>query len=95
MDLERACLLAFIAIFNDEHFVMIDEKHRLIKRLAGNGLRYVDLQLDEGKFRILEQNPRKQSKWARMARTGHKILWVFKGGHYYARMVDGVFQILK
>src|SRR4051794_28065357 len=40
----------------------------------------------------LEQNPAKASKWAKLARQGHAILWEFEkpGGGYTGRMlIDG------
>jgi hypothetical protein len=38
---------------------------------APSGCRYVDYQ----GIRVMEQNKYKDSKWARMARAGHKISW--------------------
>ena len=46
---------------------------------------------DEGHF-WLEQNSSKQSKWAKLAREGHKVAWEFggRGGSYTGRMlIDG------
>jgi hypothetical protein len=46
---------------------------------------------DEGHF-WLEQNRIKASKWARLARRGHKVAWEFErsGGGYTGRMlIDG------
>ncbi|MHA1298488.1 MAG: hypothetical protein ACTSO9_03495 [Candidatus Helarchaeota archaeon] len=54
-------------------------------------MRYVDI--DE--FRFIEQNPSKSSNWAKMAREGKKIVWVFKHGSYYARILDGKFTKLQ
>ena len=43
----------------------------------------------------MEQNPRKQSQWAKKAQEGHKIMWVFKGRSYFAQILDGKFKLLK
>lgn len=46
---------------------------------------------DEGHL-WLEQNPSKQSKWAKLAREGHDVAWEFvgPGGAYTGRMlIDG------
>lgn len=38
----------------------------------------------------LEQNPEKNSKWAKLARQGHEIAWEFEAGSYTGRMlIDG------
>jgi hypothetical protein len=40
----------------------------------------------------LEQNPKKRSKWARLAKAGHDVAWEFErpGGRYTGRMlIDG------
>jgi hypothetical protein len=45
----------------------------------------------EGHF-WLEQNPKKRSNWARLARAGHDVAWEFErpGGKYTGRMlIDG------
>jgi hypothetical protein len=36
-------------------------------------------------------NMRARSKWAKMAREGHQIMWVMKGRRYLAQVRDGVF----
>ncbi|HYO80861.1 MAG TPA: hypothetical protein VES20_05630 [Bryobacteraceae bacterium] len=58
-------------------------------RLGNSGLRtFTD---EQGRF-WLEQNPDKSSKWAKLARKGHKIAWEFTapGGAYTGRMlIDG------
>jgi hypothetical protein len=45
---------------------------------------------DEGGVWI-EQNPTKRTKWAKLAREGHAVVWEFaQGGGYSGRMlVDG------
>ena len=47
---------------------------------------------DEHKRFWIEQNPTKQSHWAKLAREGHKIAWEFDspGGSYTGRLlIDG------
>ena len=53
-----------------------------------------------GEFLYLEQNPYKDSKYGRLARQGHKIIWIiyepvnkskqhpFRPGAYIAKVVD-------
>ena len=59
---------------------------RGVSRFARSGLRYVKL---AGGAILIEQNPKKQSEWAELARSGHRIAWVLRDGEYLARVVDG------
>jgi hypothetical protein len=59
---------------------------RGVKRFPRSGVRYVDL--PDGAI-LVEQNPKKTSKWAKLAREGHRIAWVMRDGKYLARVVDG------
>jgi hypothetical protein len=59
---------------------------RGVKRFPRSGVRYVDL--PDGAI-LVEQNPKKTSKWAKLAREGRRIAWVMRDGKYLARVVDG------
>ncbi len=59
---------------------------RGVARFARSGLRYVKL---PGGATLVEQNPKKQSEWAALARAGHRIAWVLRDGEYLARVADG------
>lgn len=65
---------------------------RGVARFARSGLRYV--RLDAGAI-LVEQNPRKKSEWAEMARRGHRVAWLMRDDEYLARVVDGNVVILK
>src|SRR5256885_8996491 len=65
---------------------------RGVKKFARSGLRYVTL--PDGAL-LIEQNPKKGSEWARLARDGHRIAWAMRDGEYLARVVDGEVVILK
>ncbi len=78
------------------HVVFVDIKgERLRIQRTKTGIRYVDVQIGGQTYRIMEQNRSKASRYARMARDRHQILWVFKDDKYYARFLDGQFTILK
>lgn len=64
---------------------------RGVRRFARSGLRYVPLA--DGAI-LVEQNPQKESEWAALARSGHRIAWVMRDGEYLARVVDGEVTIL-
>ena len=59
---------------------------RGVRRFSRSGLRHVEL--PEGAI-LIEQNPKKSSEWAQLARRGHRVAWVMRDGAYLARVVDG------
>lgn len=59
---------------------------RGVKRFARSGLRHVPLPSNAV---LVEQNPKKQSEWAELARKGRQVAWVMRDGEYLARVVDG------
>ena len=59
---------------------------RGVKRFARSGVRYVEL---EAGAILVEQNPKKKSEWAELARAGRRVAWVMRDGAYLARVVDG------
>jgi hypothetical protein len=59
---------------------------RGVTRFARSNLRYTNL---PGGAILIEQNPKKRSEWARLAKEGHRIAWVMREGQYLARIVDG------
>lgn len=59
---------------------------RGVRKYARSGLRYVALANDAV---LIEQNPKKSSEWAELARAGHRVAWVLRDGQYLARVVDG------
>jgi len=90
-NLEEYSLQIFKALFSKQSEVEVAGESFPIKDFKSKKLRYVDLY----GFRFIEQNPAKASKWAQMAREGTKIMWVFRGRSYYARVLDGNFTLLK
>ena len=59
---------------------------RGVRRFARSGLRYVEL---AGGSVLVEQNPKKQTEWADLARSGRRVAWLLRDGEYLARVVDG------
>lgn len=64
---------------------------RGVRRFSRSGLRFVAL--PEGAV-LVEQNPKKTSEWAALARAGHRVAWVLRDGAYLARVVDGELTFL-
>ena len=65
---------------------------RGVKKFARSGLRHVPL---SDNAVLIEQNPKKASEWAELARAGHRVAWVMRDGEYLARVVDGEVVMLK
>jgi hypothetical protein len=60
-----------------------------VRRTPKKGLLQVDFPLDGEPVRGLEQNPETASRWAQLARQGHRIMQFLSGGRYIANVVDG------
>jgi hypothetical protein len=52
-------------------------------------LRQVDFYFGDEAVRGLEQNPQTSSRWAKLAREGHKVMQFLSEGRYIANVVDG------
>jgi hypothetical protein len=52
-------------------------------------LRQVDFVFEGNKIRGLEQNPETKSQWAKLARSGKKVMQFLSEGRYVANAVDG------
>lgn len=59
---------------------------RGVAKFSHSGLRYVKLTDD---VMLVEQNPRKRSKWGHLANQGHRVAWLMREGEYLARVIDG------
>ncbi len=78
-------------IFSGDKTIQVEDTSYKVGILHPSGLRYIDA---EG-YRFIEQNPKKSSKWAKMAKDGKKIVWIFKHGRYHAKVIDGKFTLLE
>ena len=52
-------------------------------------LREVDFVFEGEPLRGLEQNPETGSRWAQLARAGHKVMQFLSAGRYIGVVVDG------
>ena len=71
-------------LFNSQS-ITIKEKSYKLQKTKSSGLRNVTIE----DVMFMEQNQRKKSKWAQMAKNGAKIIWIFKNNSYIGRIVDG------
>jgi hypothetical protein len=52
-------------------------------------LREIDFVFEGQTLRGLEQNPKTESRWAQLARQGHKVMQFLDAGRYVGNVVDG------
>jgi hypothetical protein len=70
-------------------FVELDGNRYAVRRTPKRGLRQVDFVFESKEIRGLEQNPDTRSEWAKLARSGKKVMQFLSGGRYVAVIVDG------
>lgn len=81
-------LRVYDAIFSDQPSIVIGGTTYFMDRTPRSKLRLFTL---EG-YTFLEQNPKKASHWAKLAREGHRIMWVMRGRRYLGQVRDGEFH---
>jgi len=60
-----------------------------VRRTPKQGLRQLDFVFDGNEIRGLEQNPKTNSRWAKLARSGKEVMQFLSGGRYVANVADG------
>jgi len=76
-------------LVDDEKSVSVNGRSTPVRRTSRSKLREVDFQFEGQTFRGLEQNPNTNSRWARLAREGKRVMQFLSGGRYIANVVDG------
>lgn len=89
--MKEKALKAYEAIFSNQESIEIDGVKYHMERTPGAHLKFFNI---EG-YSFLEQNPRKSSHWAKLAREGSLIMWVMKGRRYLGQVRDGMFHDLR
>ncbi len=69
--------------------VELDEKKFAVQETPQKRLREVDFEFEGQALRGLEQNPNTESRWAQLARAGHKVMQFLSAGRYVGNVVDG------
>jgi|ERR1700723_28338 hypothetical protein len=77
------------ALVENASAVELDGKRYPVRITPRKGLRQVDFVLDGNEIRGLEQNPDTKSRWAKLARSGKKVMQFLSKGQYMASVVDG------
>jgi hypothetical protein len=69
--------------------VELDGKTFAVRETPRKRLREVDFVFEGQRMRGLEQNPKTESRWAQLARKGHKVMQFLAAGRYVGVVVDG------
>lgn len=90
MTLEEALILVWrqVLVENQKTMTLNDESYP-VRRTSRSKLREVDFKFGGGALRGVEQNPSTNSRWAKLAREGKKVMQFLADGHYVAGVVDG------
>ena len=77
------------ALVENAKLVEIGANRYPVRRTPKRGLRQVDFVFNGNEIRGLEQNPATKSEWAKLARSGKKVMQFLSEGRYLANVVDG------
>lgn len=90
VNLKTIALKVHKAIFGEKDKVEIDGEKYKVGKFSKSGLRYVDYD----NYRFVEQNPKKNSHWAKKAREGQEITWAIslESGDFVANVHNGEFK---
>ena len=69
--------------------VELEGQRFAVRETPRKRLREVDFVFEGQKLRGLEQNPKTESRWAQLARAGHKVMQFLSAGRYIGNVVDG------
>ncbi len=78
--------------------VTLNDESYPVRRTSRSRLREVDFQYEGTALRGVEQNATTNSRWAKLAREGKKVMQFLTEGRYVANVVDGkamVYQALR
>jgi hypothetical protein len=90
MSLEEALISVWEQVFAENAKTVILEDARYpIRRTSRSKLREVDFKFGDTALRGVEQNPNTNSRWAKLAREGKKVMQFLEDGRYVAGVADG------
>jgi hypothetical protein len=90
MSLEEALISVWQQVFAENaKTVTLDDVSYPIRRTSRSKLREVDFKFGDTALRGVEQNPSTNSRWAKLAREGKKVMQFLADGRYVAGVVDG------
>ena len=90
MNLEDALIEVWRqALVEEKAEVEVNGSRFPVRVTAKKNLRQIDFRVGEDAVRGIEQNPKTASRWAQLARKGHKVMQFLMQGRYFANVVDG------
>ncbi len=90
MTLEEALLSVWRqALQENANLVELEGGRYPVRRTKRQRLRQVDFEFGGASLRGIEQNPDTRSRWAQLARAGHKVMQFTHGGRYVGNIADG------
>jgi hypothetical protein len=90
MSLEEALLSVWQQVMvQNARTATLEEESYLVRRTSRSKLREVDFKFEDRALRGVEQNPDTNSRWAKLAREGKKVMQFLEQRHYVAVVVDG------
>jgi hypothetical protein len=90
MSLEEALLSVWRQVMvENAKTVTLKEESYPVRRTSRSKLREVDFKFEDRALRGVEQNPDTNSRWAKLAREGKKVMQFLEQGRYVAVVFDG------
>jgi hypothetical protein len=90
MSLEEALLSVWQQVMvQNARTATLDEESYPVRRTSRSKLHEVDFKFEDRALRGVEQNPDTNSRWAKLAREGKKVMQFLEQGRYVAVVVDG------
>jgi hypothetical protein len=90
MDLDQTLIEVWRqALVERRNQIELHEARFPVRFTAKKNLRQIDFQFAGEAIRGLEQNPNTESRWAKLAREGAKVMQFLSQGRYFANVVDG------
>jgi hypothetical protein len=90
MSMDEALISVWQQVFTENaKTVTLDDVSYPIRRTSRSKLREVDFKFGDTALRGVEQNPSTNSRWAKLAREGKKVMQFLVDGRYVAGVVDG------
>lgn len=91
MTLEEAMVAVWRgALVEGKTEVELDAQRFRVRTTPKKHLREIDFVFQGQTLRGLEQNPKTESRWAQLARQGHKVMQFLDAGRYVGNVVDGI-----
>jgi hypothetical protein len=90
MSLEEALLSIWQQVMvQNARTATLGEESYAVRRTSRSKLREVDFKFEDRALRGVEQNPDTNSRWAKLAREGKKVMQFLEQRRYVAVVVDG------